>query len=383
MSLIQRLILFVPLIFGASPAFALDNFPGTTLTGTAGTITGSTTTATGETGEPASIGGGSVKSIWYSWTAPASGLFTIATCNLTGETTTNFDSTLRTMTGTAVNALTQIAVNDDTAGCETTSNPGLGYAASNAVTVTAGTTYRFQVEGYGNTSGNYTLRWGLAALAINVTDNSATEGGDTASFTVVPTSPPAGGSNIVVAISTSPQCTFAPTSLTFSDFNFTTPQTVTVTAIDDTAVEGLHSCLPASIIATGGGYTTTAATPPTITVNDNERPSLLFLKSWVFATPAGDVNGNGIADVGDKVTYSFTANNDGNTTLANIQITESFLGAGTPPVPAGEQLSNDAAPTGDSVDAIGNNSVWSTLAPGDAVTFRANYTVTQADVDNQ
>jgi hypothetical protein len=39
--------------------------------------------------------------------------------------------------------------------------------------------------------------WGLRGGTVNVTDASATEGGDTATFTVVPVSPPAGGTNMI------------------------------------------------------------------------------------------------------------------------------------------------------------------------------------------
>ena len=40
------------------------------------------------------------------------------------------------------------------------------------------------------------------------------------------------------------------------------------------------------------------------------------------------------------------------------------------------------APPGDSSDTSANDGNWAVLAPGDTVTFAANYTVVQADVDN-
>jgi large repetitive protein len=52
-------------------------------------------------------------------------------------------------------------------------------------------------------------------------------------------------------------------------------------------------------------------------------------------------------------------------------------------VPGSEALSSDVAPLGDSTDVTSNNNSWSTLAPGDTVTFTASYTVSQADIDNQ
>ena len=67
------------------------------------------------------------------------------------------------------------------------------------------------------------LRYGLSALTVVVSDASATEGGDTAAFTVRPVNPPMGSTGMTVTIGTSGQCSFAPATLTFSSANFTTP----------------------------------------------------------------------------------------------------------------------------------------------------------------
>ena len=165
----------------ATLALAGNNFPGTTLTGSSGSVVGTTVGATGETGEPASFGGGSVNSMWYSWTATATGTFTAGTCNITSETVTDHDTVLEAYTGAAVNALTLLVQNDDTTGCNSTVNANYGSWVS--FNVTAGVTYRLRVEGYASNTGGFTLRWGLRAVTVNVTDGSATEGGDTAVFT--------------------------------------------------------------------------------------------------------------------------------------------------------------------------------------------------------
>uniref|UniRef100_UPI0032429281 DUF7507 domain-containing protein n=1 Tax=Aequorivita sp. Q41 TaxID=3153300 RepID=UPI0032429281 len=69
-----------------------------------------------------------------------------------------------------------------------------------------------------------------------------------------------------------------------------------------------------------------------------------------------DVNGNGCADVGETINYSFTVFNLGNVTLSNIMITDPMVGVQGGPI---------------------------RLAPGttDANTFTAVYTITQADID--
>lgn len=54
-------------------ALANNTFPGTTITGNSGSLLASNVGATGEAGEPVTFGGGNLNSMWYTWTAPASG----------------------------------------------------------------------------------------------------------------------------------------------------------------------------------------------------------------------------------------------------------------------------------------------------------------------
>lgn len=86
---------------------------------------------------------------------------------------------------------------------------------------------------------------------------------------------------------------------------------------------------------------------------------------------------------GQVITYTYVVTNTGNQTVINISLSDSHNGAGPAPVPGSETLSTDAGTTGDSTDATANNGVWSSLAPGDAVTFTATYTVLQTDVDTR
>jgi uncharacterized repeat protein (TIGR01451 family) len=339
-------------------ALALDNFPGTILTGSSGTVSASNTTATGETGEPAGFNGGSMNSIWYSWTATATGTFIVGTCNLTAETTTNFDTTLHAYTGTAVNALTLITSNDDTTGCNSTVNANYGSWISFAVT--SGTTYRFRVDGYGSVTGNYVMRWGLRGITVNLTDASATEGGDTAAYTVVLTAPPQGSAVASVAIGTSTQCTFAPTPLSFTSANFTTPQTITATAINDLVAEGTHACGAVTLTATGGGYSTTTASQPAITVYDNDNPSFTIAKSASVATISAP----------GTITYTITVDNNGSAVLTGTTITDALqLNAGA--------LTLTSGPTLTSGDTNSN----SILEDTETWIYTASYAVTQANIN--
>jgi hypothetical protein len=128
-----------------------DNFANSiALTGTSASTTGVNTNATLETGEP-SIGGiTGGHSVWWSWTAPVSGTVALNTFG------SNFDTLLGVYTGSAVNGLTQVAVNDDANG---TLQSQVSFNA------TAGTTYRIDVDGYYGASGNIAL--GLNEVAGN------------------------------------------------------------------------------------------------------------------------------------------------------------------------------------------------------------------------
>lgn len=243
------LVLFA-LLFAVAPglhAHAGNNFPGTTITGNSGSLNASNTTATGQTGEPTTYGGGSLNTMWYSWTAPGDGNLVLQTCG----GTTNFDTTLQTFTGSAVNALTLVTTNDDSCGLQ----------SSNTIAATAGTTYRIQVDGYGSATGNFTLSWTFtptvvvppapagsqvcSALTNAWTGNTATSGG------------------IGVTISRSASGGASWSAATTNTMN-------TINAFSETAVQGRNSIVETfnwnEIRSLGGGtgdYTITFAKPVT------------------------------------------------------------------------------------------------------------------------
>ena len=127
---------------------ANDNFPGEVLSGFPASTTGTNVGATVESGEPDPDGGFGARSVWWSWTAPSSGPVTVSTAG------SDFDTTLGVYRGSAVDALSVVAENDDTA-TDVTSE--VTFAA------TAGTTYKIQVNGFFGDSGNIVLSVAPAA----------------------------------------------------------------------------------------------------------------------------------------------------------------------------------------------------------------------------
>jgi Ca2+-binding RTX toxin-like protein len=139
----------------AAPAnddFAAARPLGTSLTGQA---TGVNLDATKQPGEPDHAGNPGGHSVWFSWTAPNDGNEAMST------TASDFDTLLAVYTGSAVNALTAIASNDD-----------LGAEPRSTVSfrVARGVTYLIAVDGFFGKRGRIDLRWAPAPANDNFAD---------------------------------------------------------------------------------------------------------------------------------------------------------------------------------------------------------------------
>jgi len=118
------------------------------LTGSSGTAPGDTVLATKQASEPAHAGNAGGHSIWFSWTAPATGRVFVDTAGST------FDTLLGVYTGSAVAGLSEVAAND---------NASAGGRSGVAFDAVSGTTYRFAVDGVSGARGGVELAWGPVA----------------------------------------------------------------------------------------------------------------------------------------------------------------------------------------------------------------------------
>ncbi|MBI2497966.1 MAG: immunoglobulin domain-containing protein [Opitutae bacterium] len=107
--------------------------------------------ATKELGEPNHAGNSGGRSVWWKWTAPASGSVTL---DCRGS---YYDTTLGVYTGTSLAALTTLVSNDDI-------NPGVVQASSVTFNVTTGTVYYFGVDGFDADTGGITLNLALSPV---------------------------------------------------------------------------------------------------------------------------------------------------------------------------------------------------------------------------
>jgi hypothetical protein len=118
------------------------------LTGLSGQTTGSNFAASKEPLERAHAGDVGGHSVWYHWTAPASGP---ADINTVGST---YSTTLAIYTGTILTNLNPIASNID-------DPEGAGLASRVDFWATAGTNYLIAIDGFGGATGDFILTWNM------------------------------------------------------------------------------------------------------------------------------------------------------------------------------------------------------------------------------
>lgn len=99
-------------------------------------------------------------------------------------------------------------------------------------------------------------------------DLKTTEAGGTATFDVVLDFPPTSNVTVPLSSSNTAEGTVSPASLTFTPANYNTPQTVTVTGVDDPIVDGDQAYQVVIGKLTGGGGTFSHLDPPDVDVTN-------------------------------------------------------------------------------------------------------------------
>ncbi|MDO6728044.1 hypothetical protein Q4544_13970 [Cognatishimia sp. 1_MG-2023] len=113
----------------------------------------------------------------------------------------------------------------------------------------------------------------------------------------------------------------------------------------------------------------------TLTIDAERSPSVSITKTPSVTEDVAE---------GETVTYTYVVTNTGNVTLSNVAVSDAHVSAGGTSALTieGDSLSTDINEIGTSVDSSGDG-IWTTLRAGDAVTFTADYVVTQDDIDEQ
>ena len=101
-----------------------------------------------------------------------------------------------------------------------------------------------------------------------------------------------------------------------------------------------------------------------------QKPGIAMIKKGTF----NDLNNDGIADVGETISYDFTIENNGNVTLYDINVLEvapNFSGTGILPVPVYDAGGSN----------LGGDTEIRDLSVGGFMTFKSIYILTQSDID--
>jgi Ca2+-binding RTX toxin-like protein len=150
-------------VVAAPPTPPNDDFANATpLSGSTASRNGDTNVnATRETGEPLIAGDPGGHSVWYAWTAPTTGPFTLDTAG------SNFNTLLGVYTGPTVSGLTPVAQDDDS---------GPGTTSQVTFAAQSGVTYGIVVDGFGGAVGSVNLHLTPTPSGCTIT---GTAGADT------------------------------------------------------------------------------------------------------------------------------------------------------------------------------------------------------------
>lgn len=162
------------------------------LSGNSGAVSATTLLATKESGEPNhanNIGG---YSIWWKWSAPASGQVSLDTHG------SGFDTVLAVYTGTTVSTLTKLSANDN----DGSANSGSGFLFQ----AQSGAEYQIAIDGANGASGSTALNWALntsaqANLSASISGPTNAQAGADSIFTAtVANAGPQAATNITLTL---------------------------------------------------------------------------------------------------------------------------------------------------------------------------------------
>lgn len=200
--------------------------------------------------------------------------------------------TLRTDDGTSSLDATAAA---DTSGSATLINAiDVSHMLDGPLTVTAAMTDIAGNINVGGFTADAQITKSTATYTITpIAGLSTAEDGATAQFTIVPDSSISADLTIALSSSDETEGTVSPSSLTFTPANWNTPQTVTVTGVDDTLDDGdvVYSVVIAAAVTTDPDYNEADPADLSVTNIDNDGAGITVTpNSGLTTTEAGDTD---------------------------------------------------------------------------------------------
>jgi len=253
---------------------------------------------------------------------------------------------------------TWVGFKESTATTATASNDAL---LGNYVVFRGGRSAGFSVKAERQNAGGQ-QRLGLNAVQIVRSDptgpvvfirqtggsTAVTEGGAGDSYTVALGYAP--DSNVTVAVNSGAQLTASPSSLTFTPENWSAPQAVNVSAVNDAAPEAAHTGTITHTVTATGNYNGVTAVALTIAITDDDQPTVAVRAIGNPAEAASPTAATfqftrgGVGSLAVAMTASFqmsgTAGLSTDYVLSGASVSyNSTTGAGTVVIPAGQAQS--------------------------------------------
>ena len=151
---------------------------------------------------------------------------------------------------------------------------------------------------------------------------NVTEGGTNDTYTIVLTSKPSG--NVTVTPSTDGKTTVSPTSVTLTAANWSTPQTITVTAVDDNIAEGSHtSTITHAATSSDSDYNGISIAGVTATITDNDTAGVVVTETGGTNVTEGGATDSYTIKLSSQPTadVTFTVSTDGKTGVSPASLT--------------------------------------------------------------
>ena len=127
----------------------------------------------------------------------------------------------------------------------------------------------------------------VAGVTINLTSVAVTEGSTTADYTAVLDTQPTNDVDVSASLLTN-QVTLSSSTLTFTNSNWNTPQTITVTAINDDIAEGEHTdTISHTSSSTDSNFNLLTIASVTSTITDNETAGVTITTTTLALTEDG------------------------------------------------------------------------------------------------
>ena len=230
-------------------------------------------------------------------------------------------------------------------------------------------------EGYITSS--FTVTLPTPGITLGTVSNNTNETGTTATFTAVLNLEPATDVVLNITSGDTGEVTVSPTTLTFTNANWNTPQTITATGVDDALADGnVNVTITVAVddASSDDAYDPVADVTTIVTNEDDDLPNIII--NEILADPGAvvDANGDGIVDSDDdefiELVNLDTSSHDltGYTVSDASSVRYTFGGIN---IPAGGSvvIFGGGTPTGISGIALTTGSLSLNNSGGDTVTI--------------